>query len=100
MCPFYSRGAPNPMFPPDLWPLAEEYVRKSLSLDNTWPEAYNALAAVEIYYKRNWAAAERAFHRGMELDPNFGDLHSNYGLCLWYLGRFDEAMANTDPPIQ
>jgi hypothetical protein len=31
---------------------AEEYVRKSLSLDDTLAEAYNALAAVEIYYKR------------------------------------------------
>src|SRR5437763_2192426 len=93
---YYSWAAANAIFPPDVWPLAEEYVRKSLSLDNTWPEAYNKLAAVEIYYKRNWTAAERAFHRGMELDPNFGDLHSHYGLCLSYLGRFDEAIAETE----
>src|SRR5436305_2006169 len=65
-----------------------------------WPEAYNTLAAVEIYYKRNWTAAERAFHRGMELDPNFGDLHSHYGLCLSYLGRFDEAIAQTERALQ
>jgi adenylate cyclase len=97
---YYSWAAANAIFPPDVWPLAEEYVRKSLSLDNTWPEAYNSLAAVEIYYKRNWAAAERAFHRGMELDPNFGDLHSHYGLCLSYLGRFDEAIAQTERAMQ
>src|SRR5437763_10228760 len=36
----------------------------------------------------------------MELDPNFGDLHSHYGLCLSYLGRFDEAMSPTDRSIQ
>ena len=75
-------------------------VRKSLSLDDTWPEAYNALAAVELYYKRNWAAAERAFHRGMELDPNFADLHSHHGLCLSYFGRFDEAIAQTERGLQ
>jgi adenylate cyclase len=97
---YYSWAAANAIFPPDVWPLAEEYVRKSLSLDNTWPEAYNSLAAVEIYYKRNWTAAERAFHRGMELDPNFGDLHSHYGLCLSYLGRFDEAIAQTERAMQ
>src|SRR5881398_1250452 len=97
---YYAWAAANAIFPPDVWPLAEEYLRKSLSLDDTWPEAYNTLAAVEIYYKRNWTAAERAFHRGMELDPNFGDLHSHYGLCLSYLGRFDEAIAQTERAIQ
>src|SRR5207244_12435225 len=47
---YHSWAAANAIFPPDVWPLAEEYVRKSLSLDDTWPEAYNSLAAVEIYY--------------------------------------------------
>ena len=97
---YYSWAAANAIFPPDVWPLAEEYMRKSLSLDDTWPETYNALAAVEIYYKRDWAAAERAFHRGMELDPNFADLHSHHGLCLSYLGRFDEAIAHTERALQ
>ncbi len=97
---YYSWAAANAIFPPDVWPLAEEYVRKSLNLDDTLPEAYNALAAVEIYYKRNWAASERAFRRGMELDPNFGDLHAHYGMCLAYLGRFDEAIAQTERAMQ
>jgi adenylate cyclase len=97
---YYSWAAANAIFPPNVWPLAEEYMRKSLSLDDTWPESYNALAAVEIYYKRNWAAAERAFHRGMELDPNFADLHSHYGLCLSYLGRFDKAIEQTERALQ
>jgi tetratricopeptide (TPR) repeat protein len=97
---YYSWAAANAIFPPDVWPLAEEYVRKSLSLDDTWPETYNSLAAVEIYYKRDWAAAERAFHRGMELDPNFGDLYSHHGMCLGYLGRFEEAIAQTERGLQ
>ena len=97
---YYSWAAANALFPPEVWPRAEEYVRKSLSLDDTLAEAYNALAAVEIYYKRNWAEAERAFHRGMELDPNFADIHSHRGLCLSYLGRFDEAIAQTERGLQ
>ena len=97
---YYSWAAANALFPPDVWPRAEEYVRKSLSLDDTLPEAYNTLAAIEIYYKRNWTAAERAFQRGMELDPNFADLYSHHGLCLSYLGRFDEAIAQTEHAIQ
>lgn len=97
---YYSWAAANGLFPPNAWPRAEEYVRKSLSLDDTWPETYNALAAIEIYYKRNWVAGERAFHRGMELDPNFADLHSHYGICLAYLGRFDEAIEQTEHALQ
>ena len=64
---YHSWAAPSGIFSPDHWPLAEEAVRKALTLDE------NALAA-EVYYKRDWPAAERAFHRGMELDPSFGDL--------------------------
>jgi adenylate cyclase len=90
---YHGWAAANGIFPPDHWPLAEEAVRKALNLDETLPEAYNALAGVEIYYKRNWTAAERAFRRGIELDPNFGDLPAHYGLCLSYFGRFEEAIA-------
>lgn len=90
---YYSWAAANGIFPPDVWPLAEEYARKALSLDDTLPEAYNAIAAVEIYYRRNAAAAERAFRRGAELNPNHGDIPAHYGMYLAYQGRFEEAFA-------
>jgi adenylate cyclase len=97
---YHSFAASNAIFPPEHWPLAEEAVRKALSLDDTLPEAYNALAAVEIYYKRDWSAAERAFAHGMQLDPNFADIPAHYGLCLSYLGRNDEAMAQIERAAQ
>jgi adenylate cyclase len=97
---YYGWAAANGIFPPDVWPVSEEYVRKALSLDDTLPDAYNMLAGVEIYYRRNWTAAERAFHRGMELDPNFGDIPAHYGLCLAFLGRFEEAIAQEERATQ
>jgi TolB-like protein/Flp pilus assembly protein TadD len=97
---YHSWGAANAILPPLHWPLAEEAVQRALSLDNTLPEAYNALAAVELYYKRNWTAAECAFRRGMELDPNFGDLPAHYGLCLSYFGRFEEAIAQKNRAME
>jgi TolB-like protein/Tfp pilus assembly protein PilF len=97
---YYSWAAANAIFPPQVWPRAEEYVRKSLALDETLAETYNALAAVEIYYKRDWPAAERAFRRGIELDPNFSDLHAHYGLCLSYFGRFEEAIAQKERAME
>jgi TolB-like protein len=98
---YYSFAAANAIFSPDeSWPLAQEAVRKSLSLDDTLAEAYNALAAVELYYKRDWPAAERAFLRGMQLDPNFADIPAHYGLCLSYFGRNDEALAQMERALQ
>jgi TolB-like protein/Tfp pilus assembly protein PilF len=97
---YHGWAAANGIFSPEHWSLAEEFVRKALALDDTLAEAYNALAGNEIYYKNNWAAAERAFHRGIELDPNFGDLPAHYGLCLSYFGRFEEAIAQTKRSLE
>ncbi|MGI8482322.1 MAG: hypothetical protein ACR2MF_09705, partial [Chthoniobacterales bacterium] len=98
---YYSFAASNAIFAPnESWPLAEELVRKSLKLDDTLAEAYNALAAVELYFKRDWPAAERAFLCGIQLDPNFADIPAHYGLCLSYFGRNDEALAQMERATQ
>jgi tetratricopeptide (TPR) repeat protein len=90
---YYSFGAANGILPPDVWPQAETAANKALELDETLGEAINSYAAVELYYKRNWPAAERAFHRGAELNPNFADIRHHYGLCLVYffLRDYDRA---------
>src|ERR1700719_3292949 len=79
---YYSFGACNGILPPDVWPEAENAANKALALDETLGEALNSYAAVQLYYKRDWPAAERAFHRGAELNPNFADIRHHFGLCL------------------
>jgi TolB-like protein/class 3 adenylate cyclase/Tfp pilus assembly protein PilF len=93
---YYSFGAANGILPPDVWPQAEIAANKALEFDETLGEAINSYAAVEIYYKRNWPAAERAFHRGAELNPNFADIRHHYGLCLILFGRGDEALRQVE----
>jgi len=93
---YYSFGACNGILPPDVWPEGETAVNKALELDETLGEAINAGAGVELYYKRNWPAAERAFHRGAELNPNFADIRHHYGLCLVLFGRGDEALRQVE----
>src|SRR5437762_8527877 len=52
---YYSFGACNGILPPaGNWQKAESAVRNALSLDSTLAEAYNPLAAVELYYNRDW----------------------------------------------
>ena len=93
---YYSFGAANGILPPDVWPQAETAANKALELDETLGEAINSYAAIELYYKRNWPAAERAFHRGAELNPNFADIRHHYGLCLALFGRGDEALRQVE----
>ena len=93
---YYSFGAANGILPPDVWPHAETAAKKALELDETLGEAINSYAGVEVYYKRNWPAAERAFHRGAELNPNFADIRHHYGLCLVLFGRGDEALRQVE----
>ena len=97
---YYSFGAANAIFSPAAWPPAEETERKALSLDETLGEAWNSRAAVELYYKRNWTAAEQAFKRGADLNPNFGDIRHHYGLCLALMGRYEEGLAQMNRAMQ
>jgi adenylate cyclase len=91
---YYAFGAANGLLPPDeSWPRADEGLRKTLALDDTLAESYNLLAGVELYYKRDWPAAEQAFLHGAELDPNLADIPHHYALCLALFGRDDEAVA-------
>lgn len=93
---YYSFGACNGILPPEVWPEGESAVNKALELDETLGEAINACAGNLLYYRRDWSAAERAFHRGAELNPNFADIRHHYGLCLTLFGRADEALRQVE----
>ena len=97
---YYSFGAANCILPGSEWPKAEQATNRALEIDETLAEAYNPLAAVEIYYKRDWPAAERAFRRGMEFNPNFADIPHHYALCLLLVGRPDEAIGQLERAVQ
>jgi TolB-like protein/DNA-binding winged helix-turn-helix (wHTH) protein/Flp pilus assembly protein TadD len=65
---------------------------RALELDPRLPEALSALAMVHLYYEWNWAAAELAFKRALELNPDDGTTRMRYALALPYFGRFDDAL--------
>src|SRR5438046_3553160 len=92
---FYGFAFGFGLLPPEeKWAKAQEdNAKKALELDPTLGEAYNPQASDKLYYHRDWPGAERNFRRGLELSPNFAEMHAHYAFCLVLFGRNEEALA-------
>lgn len=80
------------MAPEEGWPKMEAATMKALSLDDSVPEVHHGLAALKWVYYRDWPAADKAFRRAIELNPQIGVIHSHYSVYLTVLGHFDDAI--------
>lgn len=73
-------------------PRAKAYAIKALEIDDSLGEAHATLGLIESRLW-NWAEAEKAFKRSIELNPNYATAHQWYSRLLVTLGRKDEALA-------
>jgi len=72
--------------------LAQPALQSALRLDNRLAEAYASKGAISSK-SGDYAAAEDAFQRAIDLDPNFATAYHWYGdLLITYLGRPEEAI--------
>ena len=92
---FYGFAFGFGLLPPEeKWAKAQaDNTKKALELDPTLGEAYNSLASDKLYVHHDWPGAERAFRRGLELSPNFAEMHAHYAFCLVLFSRNEEALA-------
>ncbi|HEV8159651.1 MAG TPA: tetratricopeptide repeat protein, partial [Pyrinomonadaceae bacterium] len=67
-------------------------VNKALALDDTLPDAYNALAGVK-QSNNDRAGAERELRRIIELNPNYAEGRRHYAMFLIEDGRSEETLA-------
>ncbi len=74
----------------EYYPKAKAAALRALELDNTESWAYASLGFVLFRYEHDWAGAEQAIRRAVELDPN--SHHWIYAIYLMGLGRYDEAI--------
>jgi tetratricopeptide (TPR) repeat protein len=65
---------------------------RALEIDESLAEAHAALGCVRLWYEWDWAGAERAFKRAIELNPNYAQGYSWYAEYLVDMGRFDEGL--------
>lgn len=91
---FYGLSSALGMMPPAAgWPLAEAAMMKAQELDDSLPEVHNGLAAIRMFYYRDWQEAQREIKRTIELNPKFAEVHCLHSYCLVAMGRLDEAVA-------
>jgi TolB-like protein len=71
---------------------AKRAALEAVEIDPALADGYTVLGFVSAS-DRDWAAAESAFVRAIQLNPSDSLAHSWYALCLTGMGRCDEAIA-------
>jgi len=79
--------------PNEAFPKARAAAEKALGIDNTLGEAHASLGHIKFQYDRDWHGAEQEFKRAIELKPGYSYAHMTYALCLMWMGRLPEAIA-------
>jgi TolB-like protein/DNA-binding winged helix-turn-helix (wHTH) protein/Tfp pilus assembly protein PilF len=69
---------------------------RALQLDDKLPEAHAALALIVQNHDYDWQTADKEFRRAIELNPNYATGHHWYAEHLAWLGRFDEALRESE----
>lgn len=73
---------------------------KALAIDPNISEAHTSLCLNKFLYEYEFAGAESACKRALELDPDSSVGHKAYANFLYSRGRFDEAIAESKQAIE
>src|SRR6266404_6920268 len=79
--------------PNEGYPKAMAAARRALELDDSLAEAHASLGAITMFFKFDWATAEREYKRAIELNPNYPISYELYSYLLTSMGRPDEAIS-------
>jgi tetratricopeptide (TPR) repeat protein len=81
--------------PRDAFPKAHDAAIKALAIDNKLAEGHAALAYTMFRGDWNWQEAEKEFKQAIALNDNYASAHQWYANYLSAMGRFDEAIQET-----
>jgi DNA-binding winged helix-turn-helix (wHTH) protein/Flp pilus assembly protein TadD len=79
--------------PNEAFPKARAAAERALAIDDRLGEAHASLGHIKFQYDRDWRGAEQEFKRAIELNPRYPYAHMTYALCLMWMGRLSEAIA-------
>jgi len=79
---------------------ARPALRRALELDSSSAEVQYVTAGFRAWSEWDWAGAERAFRRAIEINPNYPDVRVYYSNFLSMLGRFRDAQAQVERAME
>lgn len=85
--------------PREAAPHAVSAAERAVELDSTLVEVQYSFGAVNAWHVWDFAVAERAFRRAIEINPNSPDAHAVYSHLLLTLRRPDEALAHIEKAV-
>ena len=80
------------MAPDEAYARASDAAATALRLDPELGEAHSTMGYLRTVRDFDWAGAEDAFRRAIELNPNHADSYNLYGRLCAGLGRYDDAV--------
>jgi serine/threonine-protein kinase len=86
--------------PTEGMPKSQAAALRALALDDTLAEAHTQLALTRFMYNWDWAGAEQEFRRALELDPKSAEAHHWYGVFLWAMTRFEDALPEVNKAVE
>jgi TolB-like protein/Tfp pilus assembly protein PilF len=84
----------------EVFPGIKVMVERALELDDRLAAAHDLHARILFAWDWDWAGAEAAFQRAIELNPNYPDAHVLYGQLLRILGRHAAARASVQRGLE
>lgn len=82
--------------PAEAGPRVRAAVQRALEADSTIAEVQFVLGGLRTWTDWDWAGAEEAFRRAIELNPNYAEARAFYSHLLVFLARPEEAMEQAD----
>src|SRR5881394_214276 len=89
---YITLGYWNYLPPNDVFPRAKAAAESAVRIDDCLGEAHTSRACVCLLYDWDWAGAEQAFLRAIQLKDGYSTAHFWYACYLWAMGRTAESL--------
>ncbi len=86
--------------PRESYARAKDAARKALQIDDRLAEPHAALGLSLSLYDWDWPAADQAYRRAIELNPQYATAHHWYAIYWQMIGRAEESIAQVRLAMQ
>ncbi|MCK4931878.1 MAG: protein kinase, partial [Candidatus Aminicenantes bacterium] len=86
--------------PKEAFAKAKDSIKKALEIDDSLGEVYSSMGFINASFEWDWAAAEKNYKRGIELNPKYAYAHGWYAIFLVTQKRFDKAVEQARQAVE